>query len=246
LAAAADESVGTNYDEAIWDTLDERQLAVAAAGERRDVLRTSLRAGSFVYFAELPANEQAAISEELRRLAECLLLEVDARTHLVQAVLLQRLWRSSLLLFVLLLLVGGLVWERKTRDERRDLAVGAAWRASSKWENVGCASPDQQCPEKSFFFHTKEEKNPWIEFDLGTERELSAVLVENRLDCCSERANPLLVEVSENHKKWRSVARQNGEFKTWRATFASTKARWVRLRIDRTAFLHLARVRIFR
>jgi hypothetical protein len=246
LAARSDEHAGTSYDEAIWDTLDEKLLTDAASSEHAEALRTSLRQGSFVYFAELPAREQAVVGDDLRKLADALFLQVDARTRALQGILLQRAWRLSLIFVALVLIAGGVVWERKTREERSDLTQGASWRTSSKWENVGCTSPDQVCPESpAIFFHTKEEKEPWIEFDLGSAHQIAAVQVDNRPDCCAERTIPLVVEVSDNHKKWKPVARQEADFKTWRPSFAPTKARWVRLRVDRTSFLHLARVRIF-
>jgi len=245
-AALSDDRAGTSHAESIWDTLDEQSLASAAKGERRELLRTSLRSGSFVYFVELPESEQTATRAELRRLAESLLQTADERTRAVQGVLLQRAFRLSLALLALLLIALGLVWERKTREDRNDLARNTPWHASSKMDDMGCHSPAQECAESSaIFFHTKEERDPWIEFDLGSERRVSTVQVDNRADCCSERTIPLVVEVSDNHKQWRTVARQGTEFKTWRATFASVKTRWVRLRVARVSFLHLARVRIF-
>jgi len=246
LQAQSDEHAGTSYSEAVWDTLDERLLESAAQGERTELLRTALRSGSFVYFAELPASERVAITRELRKLAESLLFKVGERTRVVQGVLLQRAFRLSLLFLMVLLVGAGLVWERKTREERSDLARGAPWRASSKWEDAGCSSPDQQCDNSpAMFFHTKEEKDPWVEFDLGALRQVATVQVDNRVDCCMDRTIPLIVEVSDNHKRWRQVARRDTEFKTWRATFSPTSARWVRLRINRESLLHLARVRIF-
>ena len=246
IAATSDESAGRSYVDAIWDTLDEKVLTNAAPGERSEVLRANLRNGSFVHFAELPASEQAAIREELRKLAESLVLGVDARNRAVQRILLERTWRLSLLALVVLLIAAGAVWERKTREARNDLAQGAPWRTSSQYMLNNCVSPAQECAEGgSVFFHTNEEKDPWIEFDLGKEQEISTVQIDNRLDCCSERTTPLIVEVSQNHKKWSTVARQDTEFKTWRATFTPTKARWVRLRVRKVTYLHLARVHIF-
>jgi hypothetical protein len=245
LIATSDELAGTSYDQAVWDTLDENLLTAAAPGERAEALRASLRAGSFVYFAELPAQEQAAISDELRRLAESLLAKVDQPTHEVQRVLQQRALRLALILFAAVLLFLGLVWLRKVREARNDLTTGVAWRASSKLGSEGCAPPAQQCSESPhFFFHTEEEKDPWIEFDLDSARQMSGVIVDNRVDCCSERATPLTVEISDDHKHWKTVARQEAEFKTWHATFAPVKARWVRLRAHKVTFLHFVRVRI--
>ena len=246
LAARSDERAGASYVDALWDTLDEQLLTAAAPGDRAEALRTSLRSGSFVYFAELPAAERASLFDELKRLAESLLFKVDERTRAIQHILQQRAWRLCLLLLMLLIVVAGAVWERRTREDRSDLARGAPWRASSKLEGNGCISPAQQCDESPVMFVcTREEKEPWIEFDLGGAHQISSVRIDNRVDCCLDRTIPLIVEVSENHKKWRTVARRDEEFKDWRATFAPVKARWVRLRINRVSFLHLAGVHIY-
>ncbi len=44
-------------------------------------------------------------------------------------------------------------------------------------------------------FHTTLEKDPWVEVDLGEERAISRVTVTNRVDCCQERAVPMVVSV---------------------------------------------------
>jgi hypothetical protein len=244
LSASSDERAGTNYDEAVWDTLDEDLLA-ATSGERVEALRASLRAGSFVYFAELPAGEQATVCEDLRKLAESLLAKVDQPKQAVQSVLQQRASRFALLLFAFFLIFMAVVWLQKWREARSDLTTGVAWRTSSKMASEGCAPPAQECSESPhFFFHTLEEKDPWIEFDLGSAREISSVQVDNRVDCCSDRAVPLFVEISDDHKRWKTVARQETEFKNWRAKFAPVKARWVRLRAHKVTLFHLLRVRI--
>lgn len=246
LAAASDETAGTRYDAALWDTLDEQLLRASATGEERVArLRESLRDGSFVYFAELPASEQTAVGQDLAKLSAAVLEVLDRRNRELQTILMQRAWRLGLI-FLLLLLVGAVgAWERKTRDERHDLAVGKPWRASSKFEDLGCKSPKQECPESTqVFFCTAEQKDPWIEFDLETVQDISAIQAENRPDCCAERAIPLIVEVSDNHKDWKTVARRDTDFTSWRGTFPTVKARWVRLRVPRVSFLHLKRVRI--
>ncbi|HKO49888.1 MAG TPA: discoidin domain-containing protein [Polyangiaceae bacterium] len=243
LASSSDENAGTSYDESIWDTLDEQLLLTAASADRALPLRNSLR-GSFVYFAELPPVERLALSLELRKLSELLLAKVNARSLALAAVFWRRVRRFSLLLLLLLSIAAIAIWERSTHEARHDLADGKPWQTSSKLQPA-CASPAQTCTESpEFFFHTLEEKDPTIEFDLGTVQQVSSVRVDNRSDCCSERAVPLFVELSEDHKRWRTVTRQEADFKTWHATFAPQKARWVRLRAHRLTFLHLARVRI--
>ena len=127
---------------------------------------------------------------------------------------------------------------------RRDLAVGKPWVASSTWGG-GCESPLQECPgDGNYFVHTQPENEPWFELDLRSPQTISGVQVVNRVDCCTERAVPLVLEVSTDHKKWREVIRSTQPFREWKASFASVTARWVRLRIPKYGTLHLKRVRI--
>lgn len=131
-------------------------------------------------------------------------------------------------------------------EQRADLARDKAWIASSIGA-VGCQSPLQVCEESpGFFFHTQQERNPWFELDLGAITQISAVRADNRKDCCAERASPLVVEVSLDHRTWKEVARREGQFRSWKASFPTQKARWVKLRIPSqspTTF-HLAGVRV--
>jgi hypothetical protein len=246
ISEAAGRAVASDYAESMWDTLEQSLLTGAvASADRVEALRSSLRAGSFVYFAELPRSEQLAICSELRNLAQALLVKLDTRSRALHGILIQRASRLGLLVLAALFALAGAVWVRGALLERSDLAAGKPWRASSQLTSA-CTSPAQQCSESAgYFFHTLEEQNPWIEFDLGAAHQLSRVQVDNRKDCCTERAIPLTVEVSTDHEKWHTVARQDAEFATWNAPFAPVQGRWVRLRALNRTFLHLDRVRIF-
>jgi len=90
-------------------------------------------------------------------------------------------------------------------------------------------------------FHTEEEDQPWVMYDLGEELELHLVEVENRTDCCYERAVPLVVETSGDGATWSEQLRTERAFSTWSAKLR-TKARYVRLRVDRRSYLHLQSV----
>jgi hypothetical protein len=231
------------YTESMWDGLDEQLLTKATErAARADALRTALRNGSFVYFAELPREEQVLLCSELQSLVELLFEKLNERSRVLLAVYFQSGWRLG---FIVLLLLAGLIGVFVLR-ESRELAHGKPWRASSALPGDGCKSPAQVCAESpSFFFHTHEEDNPWVEFDLGAAKSVSAIQVDNREDCCSDRAFPLAVEVSTDHKTWKTVVRKDEDFKSWRATFESVNARWVRLHVLKHTYFHLAGVRIY-
>jgi hypothetical protein len=80
--------------------------------------------------------------------------------------------------------------------------------------------------------------------DLGDPKRFTRVDVQNRLDCCRERAIPLVVEVSDDEASWTEVARKDEPFAHWTAHFAMRQARYVRLRVARKSYLHLEAIAI--
>jgi len=203
---------------------------------------------TFHELANLPADERAKLADTLKRLALALLAEVDLPQRAIEALWVRRVFRLGLLLATLIVGALALGWIRDSREQARDLAHRRPWHASSSYAlAAGCKSPLQECPDGTdYFFHTDEEQNPWLELDLGSIQRISAIRVVNRKDCCAERAVPLLVEVSIDGKTWKLVARRDATFSTWLGEFAPTQARWVRLKLEKRAFFHLAQVRVLR
>ncbi len=216
------------------------------SSDSEDTLRFAREsvARSFEDLAEQGENEQAELMQKLDQCARAL-LEPLPNAKLES----RRLWTSRLLrigtpCLVIALGVFAVKVGSDVLEDRRDLAQGRPWKTSSAHATF-CTSPAQDCPEASnFFFHTLEQESPSIEFDLGEPKTISTVVVENRTDCCQDRALPLIVEVSENPGQWREVHRRAKEFETWRARFPATRARWVRLTVPRRTYFHLARVKI--
>ena len=247
LIAEAEPAFQPEDSDRVWDSLADATLAQTVSTEARvEVLRRAVRSGSFVFFAELPPAEQAAHLAELSKLSQTLQKQLAERSVALDAVYLQRAWRLSLLgVFALCVaLVPTVV--RKVIDARTELNVNKPWRTSSQYEQVGCKSPAQKCPENTgFFFHTLNDATPWVEFDLGAAQKVSRVRVDNRPDCCSERADPLIIEVSTDQKHWRKVANHEGPFTTWDAKFNSVNARYVRVRLMRQEYFHLEAVHVY-
>jgi len=220
------------------------QAAEGAAALAR--VRTDLLDKSFADFAELPPAVQKATAERAHAFGDRLIgpLALPQRAQ-------ERAWvRRMQLLMVGLVVLVGLGFALRALKQRHDLtldfAPSASWVASSRFEpECTCHSPEQSCAScPNFFFCTANENHPSIEFDLHQVRSLSAVVVDNRLDCCFERAVPLVVQVSSDHKHWKTVATHKEEFISFRADFPTEQARWVKLYVARHDFLHLARVRL--
>jgi hypothetical protein len=93
-------------------------------------------------------------------------------------------------------------------------------------------------------FHTKEEDHPSVEIDLGKARKIHRVVVENRHDCCTERAIPLVIEIRDGAGSFHEVARKDQPFDTWTADFPAEEATRIRLVVEKTTELHLSDVQI--
>jgi hypothetical protein len=213
------------------------------AAESSEEFAREVVARSFSDFAELDEREQAELMQKLDQCSRALLEPLPSKQLESRRLWLTRAVRigGACLLFALLVTTGA-----KRLEDSRDLARGRPWKTSSQFpQSVGCKSPEQECNESpGFFFHTAYQESPSIEFDLGEAKTISSVVVQNRTDCCADRAIPLVVEVSENPGEWREVRRRTKDFETWRGRFPSTRARWVRLSVPRGTFLHLLRVKI--
>ncbi len=93
-------------------------------------------------------------------------------------------------------------------------------------------------------FHTKREDRPWVVIDLGAARTISRVDLKQRLDCCTDRGLPLVVEVSDDEERWTEVARRTDPITDWTASFEPQSVRYVRLRALSKTFLHFRDVDI--
>ncbi len=246
--SAAEEPLTGDPHATSWAVVDAvlRQKA-ASDPEMRTQLKHAVDRFTFEDFANLEAAECARSASALRAVALALIAELDISKRVVEALWLQRALRVAFVAALLTVLVVVIAQLRDSAERRHDVAAGRPWRASSAYLVAGCQSPKQQCDDSpDYFFHTQEEANPWVEFDLGSPQRISAVRVDNRKDCCMERAAPMVVEVSNDERSWKTVARRDAVFTSWLGNFSPTNARWVRLRLEKRAPLHLLGVRVLR
>lgn len=232
---------------ALWDETDQALLArVAGSGERAARLRAELVERSYVDLAELPARRQEELASAMRETLRGLLETFEpARRKLERAWFRRMLFAAcGVVLLVTLVFVGRALAE--AREARRDLAAGASFTTSSSYSEGGCPSPHQDCAESpNYFFHTTQENDPWVVIDLGKVKQTSSVVVRNRIDCCAERAVPLVIELSADKKTWTVVGTQTTPFESFRASFARTRARYVKVHVPKPdGILHLKSVRV--
>jgi hypothetical protein len=222
---------------------ESESTPASAESEESEKFAREIVGRSFEDLAELGEREQTDLVEKLGECSRALLEPLVSKR--LEA---RRLWvtRAIRIGMTSLAVVLGITYGAKKLEDWRDLARGRPWKASSEFpQAAGCKSPEQMCSESpGYFFHTAHQESPSIEFDLGETKTISAVVVQNRADCCAERAIPLVVEVSEKPGEWREVRRRTKDFKTWHGRFPATPARSVRLSVPRGTFLHLLRVKI--
>jgi len=217
----------------------EEELRFAAGGAEglADVER-ALVAKTFRDTALDDPKQQAADARAARAFVKTLIDRKLGPERRIGRLLVQRGVRMGMtLLTTVALLVGGvLLYKELTTGP--DLAKGKPWRTSSTNEGVPKAAKNE------YFFHTLEEKNPWVEIDLQQATPVSVVNIINRRDCCPDRAVPAVVEVSTDQERWHEVARRADTFSSWRARFTPTRARYVRVRAAKRTILHLSAVQV--
>jgi hypothetical protein len=232
----------------LWSRADAALLASSAGGQGAiTVLESALKLESFTDFGEFAREEQARQAYDLAVFARTLLANVEAPRVRADKIYFRRLLRTGGFFVLLCVLAAVGLSARAWHDRERDWARGKPYRTSSSYPGVGCKSPDQECAESPFFFfHTLEEDRPWIEIDLGTKRRFSTIRIVNREDCCGERAVPLAIEVSNDHKNWREIARREDTFNTWTKDFSPVSARYVRAINLKKGILHFKRFSVLR
>jgi len=238
LAAQSDADPPADIAEA-FARVDVDVLSFAAGGrEGLEQVRQALLLKSFRETAEDTPERQRQDATALRAFVEALIDRQLGPERRLGRALVQRWVRLTLgVLLLLTLAIGGTV-AIVAALRGPDLAAGRPWRPSSSNSGVPKAERNE------YFFHTQEEDSPWLEIDLGKPTTFSLVEVTNRRDCCPERAAPAVIEVSLDQNHWKEVSRRDDSFSVWKARFAATSARYVRVRVTRRSILHLAGVSV--
>lgn len=225
--------------EAVWAAADSALLASAAGSEAALTEVAAAVGSSFIDLAQGSPEQQRVYAERLRRFASRLLREAQRGQWQLEWLWLKRLLRLLLVLLPVALGVAVLL-------HKPDLAKGKPWRTSS--EEYKCYPNRLECGGKTtdILFHTKTEESPWFEYDFGVALAFSSLVVRNRSDFGPERAIPLIVELSNDGKEYREVARRSEPFIVWRPSFTTERARYLRLRVPRQTMLHLEAVSVYR
>jgi hypothetical protein len=188
---------------------------------------------AFVREGSLVGSEQEEaflLEGRLRVLAVAVLEELRAPRRRYLGLLARRWGGIAACAGLLLVLASSLAWSLVSKP---NLLAGKSARTSS----AGSAFD-----ARHIRFQTAEEVHPYIEFDLGRPTRLSGLTVQNRTDCCWDRAIPLVAEVSDDGRTFREIARQARDFRRWEPSFDAVRARYLRLTVPRKTILHLKRI----
>jgi hypothetical protein len=101
-------------------------------------------------------------------------------------------------------------------------------------------------------FHTRLEKDPWWQLDFGERRVFDHIVLYNRLDGpCKPRARTLRVMISYDEETWTQLYSHDGtpfggiDGFPLHIRCAGAEARFIRLQLNETNYLHLDQVEIY-
>ncbi|MEI9951942.1 MAG: discoidin domain-containing protein [Pseudomonadota bacterium] len=224
--------------EQLWAETDRSALQEVAGNESEYAYLSIAMRSTFIELADGTDEAQRASAVQLRRTAKRLVANAQRVLWRLEWVKLKRIVRVVLAVLVPVAAIIGL-W-----PTRPDLGKGAPWRVSSI--GVECHPEKSDCGgvKTDILFHTRLEQEPWFEYDFGAPVSFSSLSIQNRTDYGPERAVPLVVEVSNDDKSFKEVARRIDSFTTWKPSFTPQSARYLRLRVARESILHLESVKV--
>lgn len=101
-------------------------------------------------------------------------------------------------------------------------------------------------------FHTNREAQPWWQVDLGNQYHVTKVVIFNRCDTVAARASRLHVLLSEDGQSWSRVYEHDGtvfygqtDGKPLTVKLPGLAARFVRIQLPETDYLHLDEVEVY-
>lgn len=94
------------------------------------------------------------------------------------------------------------------------------------------------------FFHSNLEMRPHIDLDFGRVIRVRKVRIENRRDCCGERALPLDVKaVGSNGERF--LCQRRAPFDAWTCQAGGVRTARLRIEVPGTSMLHLRSIEVY-
>jgi len=231
-----------------WERLnEERRSRIGLHDGRLNLAAKTLSQFDFVQTAQWEPSKQIHEADAARELVERLLTVVEEPTGRLYALILSRWLRIASISFAIL----NIIWITFYLFHRvfvgTNLAEGKHWQTSTTHSGFDTETQQMYGQHYSFFFHTGEgDPEPWFELDFGSPTYFKRIEIDNRSDCCQERAVPLVVEASDDHTQWQPLAERTAPFSRWVFHVTPTTKRYLRLRVKRASTLHLESVKVYR
>jgi hypothetical protein len=235
--------------EALWNafaSLREKQPWEALSEAQRELVRQTLTEGSNETLAALDAEQRKARTKAMARFLPPLVVGLQEESERVAQVRAVRAFRigGTLVLLIAVLIFAGSAIARALRGE--NVALGKPVTISSNWDvRRFPASSIVDGDTDALGCHTQQEQRPWVQIDLGRPVGIREVAVHNRQEY-SERAVPLIIEVSLDGKRYQVFDRREQDFDLWKSVKEQpVEARFVRLTIPKRNHLHLNEVQVY-
>lgn len=137
--------------------------------------------------------------------------------------------------------------------------IEAEWLAARDRSVAGNVTPQVDAvggcdgiKDGNWGFHTAHAGNPWWQVDLGKPTAIARVVIWNRCDGTAARAARLQLQLSDDGAGWRQVFANDGSVfggfpdgKPLAVPLAGVTARFVRVQLPGTDYLHLDEVEVF-
>jgi hypothetical protein len=124
-----------------------------------------------------------------------------------------------------------------------DLGLTAKYRVSSTIAGLPSTGIGTYA-RGEVFFHTNLEMRPHIDLDFGRPVRVRKVRIENRRDCCGERALPLDVKaVGKNGERF--LCQRRAPFEAWTCEVGGVRTSRLRIEVPGTSMLHLRSVEVY-
>jgi hypothetical protein len=218
-----------------WNNLSAVQTSnlIAAIGPQGDQAIANLTAPQRKTFAPGLHDFVTAIAEPLEFEANRLGRALFARYTRVTIV-------SAAVLVVVALIANWI----SAKFEKPNIALHRPVEVSSQYPGAGEDHSLLVDGDRSNLgFHT-DCQGGWVIVDLGAPKKIGKVVVYNRTEY-PERAVPLIVEVSNDHKSYTKVAERKEVFDKWSASGLNAQGRYVKLKNSTAACFHLAEVEVY-
>jgi len=210
-----------------------RLLRAAGSAELLEAVQAALKKPP----AYMP-GEQAASAARARSLAVFASRLIDD-LNAVERTRQQRRWErvahyALVAILPLVALLGVMIWVIRGPNLVPTSSMTLSSEYSPSCDKGGCGTAT---------FSTNQESSPWVKYDFGKVRKLRSIVVDNRTDCCWDRALPLIVEASSDGTKWTELVRTERPFLHFSHPLKA-EGRYVRLRVGTKSYLHLQKVTI--